>query len=177
MSLGGRSGRVSVLRIDDNHPGHRAGEFAWIYRNMEDTTKQKTPIWKQILLSLGSVILLLVFGSPFYFIGEYQSNSRNKAEIDSLNDKLNKSNSLVAFQSGEHGRLMREQRIEIMEEKKQDLDRIMLICNAAAAKSEKASESSTKAVESVKSVLDTVKESNDVQVDAIRETLEKGQKK
>lgn len=129
-------------------------------------------------LRIGATALAVLIGvcTPPFWLGQYVSDQNHAEGYKKLRDDVNRANSTIQFQADSANRALREQRIEILEEKNQEIARIMLMCRSAATESKQAATEAKQATESAKGVLDTVKETKDAQVETIRDALDKVKK-
>lgn len=122
-------------------------------------------------IKIGATTLAVLIGvwAPAFWLGQYVSDQKN------LDDK-ERLKATIEYQAESQQRALREQRDQLYAEKAQEIDRIMLMCRAAATEAKQATSQAKQATESAKGVLDTVKETKDAQIDTIRETLQKVKK-
>ena len=118
---------------------------------------------KRIRTVLICVSVFIGVNSPAFWAGQYTSKQEYKETIKNLQGTID-------YQTESYNRAMRDQRDNLLAEKNQEIDRnraasnqeigrLMNMCTAAATKANQ--------------VLDTVKESREAQVEAIKETMEK----
>lgn len=133
-------------------------------------------MFRRIRIGATTLAVLIGVWAPAFWLGQYMSDQNHAEEFKKLRADINTANATIQYQTESANRALREQRIEILEEKNQEIKRIMLMCTSAATESKQAASQAKQATESAKDVLDTVKESKEAQVDTIRGALDKVKK-